>query len=366
MPVNPESGAGSWASRLYGRTAVAALSVRPGSHKPGRLRRRTALGWFLLAGIYAIFAGQFAKLAATALASGTLFRLLYYFFLLLLLLAGFGGMGKVGQRQVRPLTAMGLVRRPGAVREWALGATLGWSAVVACVLPIALSGGLLVTVASRTPAMLGTLLVDLATLLLAALSSEVLFRGYLFQRLIEVKGPGTAAVVMTVLAAMTRGILPHSSPGSFLVSFLFGIVFAIAYLRTRALWVGWGVHFAVFATTTVLFGLPVGSFTDFSPVIASYTSGPTWLTGGGYGPEGSALALLVLLVLLFVLFRVTRELHHRWALPEIVGAGIPVDIDALSRRQHEEGMGPVAPAPAGKALVQIAPVAPPPPVPPEL
>jgi hypothetical protein len=71
-------------------------------------------------------------------------------------------------------------------------------------------------------------------------------------------------------------------------------------------------------------------------------------------------ALVVLLVLIFVLARATRELRHRWAIPEIVGAGIPVDIDGLARQQHAEGMGPGAgvetgtPSPA-PSLVQIAP-----------
>jgi len=39
----------------------------------------------------------------------------------------------------------------------------------------------------------------------------------------------------------------------------------------------------------------------------------------------------------------------------IVAAGIPVDLDAAARRQHEAAMGPVEPT--APALVQILPVA---------
>ncbi len=322
-----------------------------------RARRLRALGWFLLAGVYAIFAQQFADRAATVLAAGPFFSLASRFFYVLLLVAGFAGMGLLGQRQSKPLAAMGLPRRAGFGREWARGAALGWAGIVACVLPVALTGGMLVTTGSHDAGAIGATLIDLLTLLLAALADEVLFRGYPFQRLMEATGPALAAILMTVLFTLGRGGGTGASPASILVTMLLGFLLAMAYLRTRALWVGWGFHFAWTASTAVLFGLPVSGLTEFSPVFSTYTSGPAWLTGGGYGPEGSAVAALVLLGLLFVMARLTHELRHQWGHPEIVGAGIPVDIDAISQRQHEQGMGPgTAQAPAGSQLVQIAPV----------
>jgi hypothetical protein len=55
-----------------------------------------------------------------------------------------------------------------------------------------------------------------------------------------------------------------------------------------------------------------------------------------------------------VVYRVTRELDFRYNVPVVVPGGIPVDLDAAARRQHEEAMGPVEPA--APALVQILPV----------
>jgi membrane protease YdiL (CAAX protease family) len=133
---------------------------------------------------------------------------------------------------------------------------------------------------------------------------------------------------------------------------LAGWLLALAYLRTRALWVSWGFHFGWNASMGLLFGLPVSGLTIFSPVVSTYTRGPIWLTGGGYGPEGSAIAIGVLLLLLVVLIRSTRDLKHRYAFPVIVPGGIPVDIDALSRRQHAQAIG-VSVLPAGEQLVQI-------------
>ncbi len=61
-------------------------------------------------------------------------------------------------------------------------------------------------------------------------------------------------------------------------------------------------------------------------------------------------------------YRATRDLDFRYNVPEIVSAGIPVDLDAAARRQHDAAMGPAEPA--APQLIQIVslPPAPPPPV----
>ncbi len=340
------------------------LAAAQGSRKQATGQRLRSLGWFLLAGVYAVFAQQFATRAAGVLAPGAFTSLVSRLLFLALLLAGFAGMARVGQRQ-GGASVVGLPLRPGFGREWALGAALGWAGIVVCVLPVALTGGLLVTTGPRTVAAVGALVANLGTLLVASLVDELLFRGYPFQRLIAATGPAFAAVLLSVLFMLGRGGFA-ASPAGTLATLLLGLLLATAYLRTRAVWLGWGLHFAWNASMAILFGLPVSGLTEFSPVVSTYSSGPAWLTGGGYGPEGSALAVLVLLLLFPVLARTTRDLRHQWALPEITGAGIPVDLDRFAQQQHSQGMGPVAEGPESAAprLVQIAPAPPPPPAPP--
>jgi hypothetical protein len=84
--------------------------------------------------------------------------------------------------------------------------------------------------------------------------------------------------------------------------------------------------------------------------------GPFWLTGGGYGLDGSWLAFAVLLASIPVLFRVTRDLDYRYNAPVLVPGGIAVDLDAAAKRQHEAAMGTAEPA--APSLVQIIPAAP--------
>jgi hypothetical protein len=61
--------------------------------------------------------------------------------------------------------------------------------------------------------------------------------------------------------------------------------------------------------------------------------------------------VLVLCFGLWLIMRVTREYASRYGFPEIIPGGIPVDIDAAARRQHEAAMGPAKPA--EPKLVQI-------------
>jgi uncharacterized protein len=312
--------------------------------------RLRALGWVVISVLYFLLAERLAALVAREIATGAWEELLYRLCLLLLLIVGFAAFGYIGEFQKHPLRAMGLMRREGWRREIALGAALGWGGMVACVLPIALAGGLYVSFHTSWGSF-GRLFLDIATLAAAAVAEEVAFRGYPFQRLIDATGPMTA----TLLAAFVFGALhmgnPDASGASTVTTVLAGILLALAYLRTRALWVGIGFHFAWNATMGILFGLPISGLTQFSPVIRSDTWGAIWLTGDGYGPEGGATAILVLVGLMIVLAMVTRELKYKYAQPVIVPGGIPVDIDAMARRQHEAAMGQQAPA--SPPLIQI-------------
>ncbi|WP_446743678.1 CPBP family intramembrane glutamic endopeptidase [Silvibacterium acidisoli] len=326
--------------------------------------RLRAFGWFLAAIVYYEIAKQIAVRAASGLSSGDWLDFLNEVILLFLLLIGFGAMGYLGQRQKQPIKAMGLDARPGWKQEIALGSAIGWSGVVACVLPVALFGGLIVTFFTSWHQFL-LIFLDLAILAAGALVQEVIFRGYPFQRLLEATNPVVAVLFLS--AAYSASHIPD--PGvtfiSSVVIMIEGWLFSIAYLRTRALWVGFGINFAWNVSMAMLFGLPVSGILNFSPVIASNAIGPVWVTGADYGPEGSWLAAIVLVVMIFVLISATKDLKFRYVQPVIVPGGMPVDIDAISRRQHEQAMGPATPAPP--QIVQIsgltAPVvAPPPPV----
>jgi hypothetical protein len=235
-----------------------------------------------------------------------------------------------------------------------LGLAVGWSIAVICVLPMVVGGGIAI-VLTLQPSAWGWLLADAAFFALLTLAEEIAFRGYGFQRFVHAVGPIGAALGFAAFYAIVQALLPGSSRASVAVSVVLSLVLSTAYLRTRALWLSWGINFAWKASRALLFGLAVSGTSSHSPVVQGDPMGPFWLTGSGYGLDGTWVAFVVLLLAWPVVYRVTRDLDFRYNAPVIVPGGIPVDLDAAARQQHEAAMG--AAEPAAPALVQILPVA---------
>jgi hypothetical protein len=143
------------------------------------------------------------------------------------------------------------------------------------------------------------------------------------------------------------------------VAIAFGLVLSTAYLRTRALWLSWGLNFGWKASRALLFGLAVSSDSTHSHVVQGDPMGPFRLTGSAFGLDGSWLAFAVMMVAIPVVFRITRELDYCYNAPVLKPAGIPDDLDAAARAQHEAAMG--AAEPAAPSLVQIGAAPAPPP-----
>jgi membrane protease YdiL (CAAX protease family) len=323
--------------------------------------RVRSFGYVIIAVIYFYIAQNVSGHAAHGLSSGVWLLFLERGILLFLLLLGYAAMARAFNGRREPIRSMGLVFRPGWRKEFGLGAALGWAMLLVSILPLVLSGGLIITFWA-IPRQFGILIIDLLVLAVAALAEEVVFRGYPFQQLVEAMGPTLATILFSIFFAVMHMFNPGANRASFLVTVFCGWLLSVAYLRTRALWVAWGWHFAWNASMCVLFGLPVSGITQFSPVIQSNTVGPLWMTGGEYGPEASAVTAIVILLGIFVVYRTTRGLAYLHTQPVIVAAGIPVDLDAMSSTLAPHHPVAPPPAPAGTTLVQIE-SAPKPPLP---
>jgi membrane protease YdiL (CAAX protease family) len=318
------------------------------------VERLRALGWFLLGAAWFLAADLVSFRAANGITEGDLQDPLDRILLLFLLLVGYRVMARLTQPQRSVAKATGLAVRPHWGREWALGAALGWGGVVACVLPAALIGGLVVRAFSN-PHQFWMIVVDVVALGAGTLAIEAAFRGYPFQQLTEAMGPGMGTLFMAAVYAVWWTRQAPTTAAMLLTTFLLGWALALAALRTRALWVSWGLHFAWAAAMGILFGLPVAGPLSYSPVIVTNSRGPGWLTGGGQGPESSLFGVLAAAALVIAVIWATGDLKYQYALDEIVPGGIPVDLDAAARQQHEAAMATAAPT--EPKLVQILPAA---------
>jgi hypothetical protein len=313
----------------------------------GRLR---AYLQFLAAFLYFFFARSLAFHGARGLVGNALIPLVEQAMLVFLLLIGYSAMGFWLDGQVHPVREQGLPLRPGCFGEAGLGLATGWAVALVCVLPLALFGGIAISISAAASAW-GWLMADAAFFALLALAEEIAFRGYAFQRFSNAVGPTGAALGFAAIYAILQALLPGASRASFAVSFMLGLILSACYVRTRALWVSWGLNFGWKASRALLIGLAVSGNSSHSPVVQGDPMGPFWLTGGAFGLDGSWLTFAVLLAALPMVFRLTRDLDYRYNAPVIVPGGIPVDLDAIARAQHDAAMGPAAPAAPG--LVQI-------------
>jgi uncharacterized protein len=318
--------------------------------RDGRFR---AYVQFVLGLLYYFLARALAHRGAQGLAAEQWQPLIEQAMLVFLLLVGYAGVGFSLNGQAHPISEQGLPRRTGWFRETGLGLAVGWSVVVVCAALIAIGGGIAIRFSFHLQS-LGWFLADAAFFALVALGEEIAFRGYSFQRFARAIGPAGAVVAYAALYAFLQVLEPGASRSSTAVAVVFSLLLSTAYLRTRALWVSWGINFGWKAARALIFGLTISGVNSHSPVIQGDPMGPFWLTGGGFGLDGSWLVFFVFLIAIPVVYRLTRELDFRYNAPELVPGGIPVDLDAAARQQHEAAMGEPAPPP----LVQIYPAAP--------
>jgi membrane protease YdiL (CAAX protease family) len=273
--------------------------------------------------------------------------------LVFLLLTGYSSMGFWLDKQTNPISEQGLPRRSGWGREVGLGIALGWGLALVPVALIAVLGGI-ATSMSLHMANVGWFAAYAAFFALAALAEEIAFRGYAFQHFEQAVGGIGASMLFAAFYAVVLGGLNGASRASILVGVAFSLLLSAAYLRTRALWVSWGINFAWKASRALVFGLAVAGDNTRSPIVQGDPMGSYWMTGGAYGLDASWLALAVMVAALPVVFRTTGRLNDRYNAPVFEPGGMPVDIDAIARAQHEAAMGQAAPA--APPLVQIQPL----------
>ena len=316
---------------------------------------------FLLAALYFFLARVLADHGARGLVSEDWIPLVSQAMFSFLLLLGFAGFGFALDRQLQPISQQGFALRKGWLGEAGLGVAIGWAIAVVCVLSLVIFGGIALHFTLSLESF-GWLAADAAYFALATLAIQIAFRGYPFQCAIRAIGEFPAALILAVFYGMLHAGLPGASHASLAVSILLGLLLAMAYLRTRALWLPWGLHFGWVASRALLFGLPVNGVSSHSPVVQGDPLGSLSLSGGEFGLDGSWFAFIVLLLAVPYVYRATRELSFVYNAPVLVPGGIPVDMDAAARLQHESATRPETPE--VKPLVQILPAAPaaPPPV----
>jgi uncharacterized protein len=125
------------------------------------------------------------------------------------------------------------------------------------------------------------------------IAEEIICRGVLYR--ISEEGLGTWWAL--AISALFFGGAHLGNPNATIWSALAiaieaGILLALIYNLTRSLWVVIGLHAAWNFSEGVIYGIPVSGL-DVKGFIVSSSTGPDWLTGGKFGIEASAVAVVL-------------------------------------------------------------------------
>jgi membrane protease YdiL (CAAX protease family) len=191
----------------------------------------------------------------------------------------------------RPWSDVWLDRSAAQPRLLAIGFAVG---LLAIGLPIAglIAGGWLRSATNAPGSWLGACIRVSVLLVPAALSEELLTRGYLLSVLRGSLGWWWAIAGTSVGFGLLHMRNPGATAGSVTLVTLAGFFLAAVVYSTRSLYAAWMAHFAWNWTMAALFHVAVSGFPLESPTYRYVDAGPDWATGGLWGPEGGLPAAI--------------------------------------------------------------------------
>lgn len=184
------------------------------------------------------------------------------------------------------LAALGL-HTEGWLRQIVIGLGLGGGLMAMLFVVMAAAGWLEAELAWPAPV---SFLASVLSWMALSFVEELTFRGYILQGLAKAWIMPLAVAVSSVAFGAVHLIDPNVQLLAVLNICVAGLFLAVAYLVTRSLWLPIGIHVGWNLTEIHILGLAGSGFTEPS-LVHSIVSGPEWMTGGAFGPEGGLLGL---------------------------------------------------------------------------
>ena len=232
------------------------------------------------------------------------------------LLAAFLAAWIMSQMERRPMAVYGLPARGAFGKQFWLGCLFGLCEIGVLIGVIALFKGYSFGSLAEHGAEIGKwALFWGAFFLVVGFFEEFLFRGYTLYTLADGIGFWPAAVL---LAAVFGWVHKHNFGENWIgvagVVFV-GLFWSFTLKRTGTLWFALGMHAAFDFGETFLFSVPDSGMIFPGHLSNATLYGPSWLTGGTPGPEGSVIDFLILAVFFFVFDRLYPARGERRYVP---------------------------------------------------
>ena len=158
-------------------------------------------------------------------------------------------------------------------------------------------------------------------LALNAVMIELVFRGYLLQKLNTSFSFWVSALIssalyaaMTLLASGASALAPGTGAlalgavvTTFVVRGVLGLLLCYLFYMGRSLWLTMAFSLSWTFCIGVLFAFPGSSVPPSSGLGVLFGTSPAWLTGGAWGPEAGAITVLVALVGQVLIWNYARQ-----------------------------------------------------------
>ena len=186
------------------------------------------------------------------------------------------------------------------MKDFFLGLGLGAITLTIAVLLAMPTGGisLMTNQTSDFSSILLTIVASFGVFFIAAAFEEVLFRGYILQTFVRANLAWFGILITSVPFALVHLSNPDANWISTFNTALAGIWFGVAYLKTRSLWLAFGIHLSWNWFQGAFYGINVSGLSQIAPnpLFRAIDQGPTWLTGGHYGIEGGITCTIAIIV----------------------------------------------------------------------
>lgn len=204
-----------------------------------------------------------------------------------------------------PLSRVGLVLNKRWLGYFAAGIVFTALQIIAITVLIYVTDGLSVSLNPERNIQLLTSGVYL--MLSGVIMEELLFRGFLFQRLLDGTGVWFTQLSLALLFAFSHWGNPGMDGITQVIASvdlaLGALILGLAYIRTGSLALPIGLHLGWNYFQGPVLGFSVSGYDSASWFIPVLSNGPVWLNGGTFGLEASIFSPIVNLLFLIALWR---------------------------------------------------------------
>ncbi|MFN3782060.1 MAG: lysostaphin resistance A-like protein, partial [Candidatus Kapaibacteriota bacterium] len=134
-----------------------------------------------------------------------------------------------------------------------------------------------------------------------ALNEELIFRGILFQMLVDKRGNAWGIFLSSIVFATAHLFNPNIGIVSFMNIFLAGVILGLMYIKTGLLWLSVGFHFGWNLWQILLLGSPTSGINSGTSIFeTNITQLEPIFFGGSFGIEGGLVATILLLITAYI------------------------------------------------------------------